>query len=304
MRSYYSRTSPNVVFLAMMVISLALLMIRPKYKAWLTGIVQPISWVQSFAMATAGGFRSVVTAWSTPGIDDPVRLHEHVAHLERQIGAQSVQIAELEAALAEITALRAALQDPRIRILPTAVIGGSPSSARESIDIARGSRHGITVGDWVVAGPPNSTEQSESPRQSLTRYWVVGQITTVQPYVSTVRLCTDRGFPALRVAAAKPLPDGRWKMADKQCMLFGAGGGRMRIDSATTDYFAEGYVAVLAELNLSNVTALPLGRIEGAKILPQSALHYDLDVASWQDVRGITQVYVLQSADQTSSDPP
>ncbi len=82
-------------------------------------------------------------------------------------------------------------------------------------------------------------------------------------------------------------------------MLIGAGGGRMRIDSATTDYFAEGYVAVLAKLNLSSLTTLPLGRIEGAKILPQSALHYDLDVSPWQDVRGITQVYVLQSADES-----
>lgn len=304
MRSHYSRSSPNVVFLAMMIISLALLIIRPKYKAWLTGIVQPVSWVQSIAMSAAGGIRSVATAWSTPAIDDPMQLREHVAQLERQVGAQSVQIAELELALAELTMLRAALQDQRIRILPTAVVGGSISSARETIDLARGSRHGLTVGDWVVAGPPKSDEQSESLRQTLARYWVVGQLTNVQPYVSTARLCSDRSFPAMRVAAAKPLPDGRWKMADKQCMLFGAGGGRMRIDSATTDYFAEGYVAVLAELNLSSVITLPLGRIEGSKILPQSALHYDLEVAPWQDVRGITQVYVLQSADQTGSDRP
>lgn len=297
MRSHYSRTSPNAVFLGLMLISLALLAIRPQHKAWMSGVVQPISWIQTFAISAAQGIRSVAAAWSTSANDDPGLLRERLAALERQVGTQSVQIAELEEALAEISALRATLRDERIRILPTTIVGGSSSSARETIDIACGSRHGVSVGQWVVAGPPAADDAPDSPRQRLARYWVVGQVTGVQPYVSTVRLCTDRGFPALRVSAAKPLPDGRWKMADKQCILVGAGGGRMRIDSATIDYFAEGYVAVLAELNLGSATTLPLGRIEGAKILPQSALHYDLDVAPWQDLRGIAEVYVLLSGE-------
>src|SRR5262249_14425927 len=138
-----------------------------------------------------------------------------------------------------------------LHIVPARLMSGTPTPGRESVNIGRGSSHGVHVGDWVAAGQSEARrDEKAADRDRIQEQWLICQVVEAHPYVSTVRLCTDRGFPATRVSVARRLDDGRWQKSDKQGKLVGIGKGRMRIESATADHHAEGYDIVLAEIGI------------------------------------------------------
>jgi cell shape-determining protein MreC len=257
-------------------------------------VLQPLAWVEAAGTGLGRGLRDAYRAWTTDAPHDPTALEQRISELQLQVGAQSVQIAELETQLGEVTAMREVVAETGFRIIPARLMSGTPVPGRESINIGRGSSHGVRVGDWVAAGQAEERRDEKSDdRQRIQQQWLIGQVIATHPYVSTVRLCTDTGFPATRVSAARRLEDGRWRKADKQAKLVGIGRGRMRIESATLDHLAAGYDIVLAEIGAGSPLALPLGRIESSRVVPESALHFDLDVRPWGDVRDLSHVYVI-----------
>lgn len=291
---YLPRLSKNGLFAGLMAISVVLALLPTGWKGWMRGVLQPLAWVEAIGTGLGRGAREAYRAWTTDAPHDPAALEQRIGELQRQVGAQAIHVAELEVQLGEVTALREIVGDSGIRIVPARVMSGSPTPGRELINIGRGSSQGVSVGDWVAAGQPEARrDEKASDRDRIQQQWLVGQVIAAQPYVSTVRLCTDRAFPATRVSVARRLEDGRWRKSDKQGKLVGIGNGRMRIESATANHLAEGYDIVLAEIGSSTPLPLPVGRIESSRVVPESALHHDLDVKPWDDVRRLSHVYVI-----------
>lgn len=288
------RLSKNGLFTALMAISLVLALLPAGWKGWMRGVLQPLAWVEVVGTGVGRGLRDAYRAWTTDAPHDPAALEQRIAELERQVGAQSVQIVELETQLGEVSGLRDVVADAGFRIIPARLMSGSPMPGREAINIGRGSSHGVRVGDWVAAGQAEGRrDEKAADRHRAAQQWLIGVVIATHPYVSTVRLCTDPGFPATRVSAARRLEDGRWVKADRQGKLVGIGKGRMRIESATADHLAAGFDIVLAEIGAGTPISLPLGWIESSRVVPESALHFDLDVRPWGDVRDLSHVYVI-----------
>jgi cell shape-determining protein MreC len=291
-------TKPTVFAILMVAAALAALL-PARWTSCADGLMQPISpitWLISGGARRAGAAAENLAA-RDPTRGDFQRLQDENERLTRQVGQQSILIAEMERMIADVTGLQDQLVDLQARIIFAAVLGADPSPDREVLLISKGARHGVEVGDWVAAGmPPTQHPAGATGRELLLQQWLAGIIVEVQPHVSRVQLTTDPEFGTQLAWAAQPLTDDTWKVAERQCGLVGVGAGHMRIDRATTDYVATGHTIVLIPLAHPQPVALVAGRIVGSEPL-DTGVHYDLQVEPWGDARALTHVYVISVSD-------
>lgn len=295
MRPWFSRIPKPAVFAYLMLLSVVLLLVPPSWKAWMRGLVQPVGWIEGLVSAGARDLRDGADrVLHRQAVEqDPAQLREEIEELRRQIAAQSLRLDELSRIVDDLTGIRAQLRGSG-RIVFGSVLGGSPTPRRETLTIWPGSLHGIKSGDWVAAGVPEEHRDADlTGRELLMRQWLIGRISDVQPYRSTVRLLTDPESAPLRVVAARRLADGRWQRSDREGLLHGVGRGAMQVRNAVADWHAEGYTLVLAALPGPSSVAICVGRITGASRLPDAALWYNIAVEPPADARRLDTVYVL-----------
>ncbi len=281
------RISKPVVFVCLMLISLLLLISPRRFTQPIAALLQPFGWLQS---ALASMTRARVL---TPPTAEHEQLQARIVELQRQIGVQSLRLAELELRVDELSRIRAALHDDTLEILPAWVIAGDASPQRDTLEIARGSLAGVQAGQWVVSARPLSdADAGLTGADLLARQWLIGRISAVQPYLSRVQLATDAGFGPQRVRAAQIGRDGGWRIAESEALLYGRG-GTMAIVESKADFLAGGYAVVLVPASAELPAPLPLGRIVGTQRLSSAPLHYNLEVERWDDPRRLSLVYVL-----------
>ncbi|GMU82945.1 MAG: hypothetical protein AMXMBFR47_28160 [Planctomycetota bacterium] len=284
------RPSKRVVFATLMGVSLVLVLLPVRFKLWIGGIAQPLTWPAQI-VAT---IRSSVRAWNLPDPEDVAVLAGENERLRRQVAEQSLRISELERQIDEVTHLARQLADDRATLVVAQVLARPTQPRRETLTLGRGGKVGIREGDWVLAGAPLEERHVESGRERMSRAWVVGRITSVQPYRSTVTLATDPLFGRIAVRIARRLDDGRLQLVERDDVLLqGEGGGRMRVPGSEVDFFSTGHRVVLATIPTTLPTLLPIGEIVGSRTTPQSSLHFDLDVTPVGDALSLTHVYVV-----------
>jgi cell shape-determining protein MreC len=278
-----------------MVASAIVALLPARWTACSGGLVQPLGWL---SWAVTGGTReaeeAVSAALEPAASPDEVReMRRQLGELERKVGQQAVELAEMERLVADLSGLRDQLADQRAKIIFATVIGGDASPERETLTISKGARNGVRVGDWVAAGSPvDERDPHETGRGLLMRQWIIGRVSVVHPYLCHVQLTVDPAFGTERAWPAKALPDGSWETADTQCGLQGLGGGRMRIRQAPRDFRAEGFDHVLVPLAHPRPMALVAGRVVASEKL-ETGLHYDLAVEPWADPHALSHVYVV-----------
>jgi cell shape-determining protein MreC len=299
MRFSITRISKPNLFIYLMLLSVVLLLMPAPWKGWIRGIVQPLGWLQSMASSAARVVRAGVesAARRPPPPEDVARLAAEVQELRRQSAAQALEIQDMSRMLDDLSGMRDQLRSESARIIFGTVLGGSGSPRHETLTIWPGSQNGassVKVGDWVAAGLPEELRsENATGRELLLRQWLIGRVSEVYPYRSTVRLTTDADFGAARVVAAKRMPDGRWKRSEREGLLYGLGNGKMQVRSSPVDFSGEGYTHALAVLPGQPPITICVGKIVGSRRLPEAALHFNVDVESMGDVRRLGDVYVL-----------
>ncbi len=300
MRLRLRRLTKPRVFALLMGIAAVLALLPTAWTRWPGGLLQPLGWLQwSAPSATRAAERSVRDAgseWLSPG--QARELTEQIGQLRRQLGQQAVLLADLDRQIAEVTGIRQELGAGRAQIVIAAVIGFDASPQRQTLTINKGSlgEGRIRVGQWVAAGvPPEKRDPQATGRELLARQWLIGKVSTVDPYRSWVQLTTDRDFGPQAVRVAKVLPDGQWQTANEEPVLYGLGSGRMRIHQAKGDYFKSRHIVVLVPRSGDLPAALSVGYIKGSRRLPEAPLFYDLEVEPWADPRELTYVYVISA---------
>lgn len=299
MRRRFPRITKGVTFLALMALSAVLSVLPPRVMNWLDGTLQPLIWLQ---WALSGGARQALNALDhsaepLPTRDDRLQWIAENERLKRQVQSQALMLREMEERLVEVTRLRAALGDATGPLIYASVLAGDSSPRRDAILIGRGSRSDPPVqrGEWVISGFPAEALNSETTGRDIAQQSaLVGQIEEVFAYASRVRLVSDSGFGPIRARVAKRLDDGTVLLSDEECLVLGAGHGRLRIDDAPRNYLADGYIGVLTSQTDALPTPLVIGKIESAESLAKSALHFDLSVKPAYDRRA-AHVYVIQS---------
>ena len=292
--------SKSVTFVVLMFLAAILSLLPASWTRWQRGATQllgPAQWGLSSVARSAREATSPAdsTRLST---EETVRLQEENDELRRLVAQQGTWLEDLERRYDEISGLRRQLGDSGARILIAPVWSYDASPRRDTLLIGRGSVDGIERGMWVAAGARSrEPEAGETGRQALMRQWLIGRVSEVQPYASRVVLASDPKFgdpqAGERVLLAKVLEDGRWQPTAAKYMLTGSGQGRMVIRQADADYWSQGYRVVLVPASAGLPVMLSIGRIVGSARLPESALHYDLQVEGWTDVRDLRQVYVI-----------
>ncbi|MBI2931005.1 MAG: rod shape-determining protein MreC [Planctomycetes bacterium] len=129
------------------------------------------------------------TAWGLCGLVQRAAPDASADVLEKErdyfrVQAQEmhVKLSEARARLDELSGLRGVLPDPRLRLLPAAVIVGADGSVwRRTIAVARGSAHGVQPGQLV-----------------LWERHVLGRVVETGPWSCRVQLLSD---PAFKVGA-------------------------------------------------------------------------------------------------------
>ena len=292
------RLSKPTVFAALMVFSVILAMLPTSWTGRARGLSQPFGLLQwPIASLTRFAYRLgdfFDHEASTP--DQFALLRSERDQLELQVGQQSLLIDSLRQQVNRLSSVRAQLRDDSVRIVVAPVLGYDGSTRRSAMTIGRGSRDGLRVSDWVVAGDAAPAEELLS-RDVLLRQWVVGQVAEVSPYQARVRICVDPEFRRVPVRVAKRQDDGNWLAAPAEGLLSGIGHDRMQIQKTTFDYQNQGYTIVLVPVAEQAAGFLVIGEIIQTRALPESALHFDCDVRPWGDYRRLTQVFVATRGD-------
>ncbi len=267
-----------------------------RWTRWTGNLLQPLAWVQWVVLgSTRAGMHNALT----PPTGAVVPLHEYesldatVDGLRRQILHQQLALDELGRRFDEVTGLRGQLRDGSTRIVLATVVAGDTAAGRETLTISPGALRGVAVDQWVIAGQPLDPQETATGRALLLRGWVIGRVADVRNHVAHVRMCTDAAFGPIRVSLGKLDEDGSFEMAPNECVLHGAGRGRMVIRQATRDYLAAGYVDVMVKLGGSTPVVVSVGQVTGSRTRSDSPLHYDLDVTPVARTRDLTHVYIL-----------
>lgn len=295
MKQTYRRLSKPTVFALLMIGAVLTALLPARWTGCADALLQPVSpLIWAVSTGTAGVRDGLEELPRTP--PSPQQFAELTAEnerLRRQVGHQHVRIFELEQIVAELTELRDQFVDLRAKIVIGRVVGRDASPNREMITIDKGSRQGIKAGDWVAAGLARDVMAPElSAQDAVLRQWLLGRVEDAQPYISRVQLATDPRFGTERAWVAKPVEDGTWQPARRQCGLIGVGNGRMRILQASENYLDTGYTVVLLPLSYPQPSALAVGRVVDAQML-ETGLHFDLGVEPWGDPASATYVYVI-----------
>ncbi len=294
MRKLLSRPTRPALFAILMAAAALVALLPARWTSFVNGLLQPGVWLSGPASQATRAVRSATDA--APPAPDPAEFEEllHTKELlERQLHHQELMIAEMDRLLAEVTGLRDQLVDPNARIIIAPVVGADASARREVLLIGKGSRAGVRVGDWVAAGAVTGVHPgARTARDRLLQQWLVGRVVDVAPYVAWVQLTTDPQFGRMAAWAADASADGTWRIAERQCVLYGVGDGLMRIEQATVDYRQTGQIFVLVPIGHPRPMALLAGVVVGGRML-ETGLHFDLDVRPPADARRLSYVYVI-----------
>lgn len=287
--------SKRVTFVGLMALAATLSLLPASWTRWGRGLVQVLGVPQGWLAGSARWVRHTTGADDAPPLDarDAARLSAENDELRRLVHHQELERAELERQLEEVSGIRRLLEDQSAEILFARVLGYDASARRETILIGQGVARGVRPGLWVAAGlPRRALPPDQDGRQALMRQWLIGRVSDAYGRTSRVRLATDPGFRE-RVYLSQPARPGRAGGTEPHFVAEGAGQGRIRIRSVDADYLARGYEWVLVPAGPELALTLSLGKIVNSVPTKESALHFDLDVAPWGDVRRLDYVYVI-----------
>ncbi|MBW7905211.1 MAG: hypothetical protein H3C42_06565 [Phycisphaerae bacterium] len=268
-----------------MAASALLSLLPPAWTRWASAILQPVAWLQHLAAAAT---RSAARHWDErSGAAEVLRLREENEALRRQLLHAAVLLDNLGQQLEAAAFLGGADR----QIVPARVIAADARRGRSTLRLSRGRAAGIAVGDWVAAAGIETPDEPAAAR--LMRCWLIGQVSEAAPYVSTVRLLSDRGVSRVRVRLARPTAAGGWERSPVEALLYGLGDGRMEIREAPLDFVSEGFFAVLGPDLGQPPLALTVGRAVRSEPVPSAPLFHNIEVRAWQTPDAISTVYVL-----------
>lgn len=281
-----------------------LALLPPGFTGCARVIVQPVEWLRMITTGSARGVRSAALSAVEPAptIRQFDQALDEKAALERLVAHQSLRIDELERRVDELSNVRGQFSNPNSRIVVASVIAvGDGAPRRETITIDRGSGNTpqgaeVQVGHWVVAG--ESFQQARSSGASgltlLSRHSIIGSIAEVHSLTSRVQLGTDPAFGPQKVRLARRLADGTLLVDPRDCLLQGAGGGKMIIRQFPENPFDSNFetlVLVLADATLPGTIAI--GRVTGARSHADAPLVFDLIVEPLEPPSTAEHVFVV-----------
>lgn len=281
------------MFVLLMALSLFASLLPPRYLAPLRNLHQPLSLLhQPMAALTRGVSGQLVRDGATISAEEAEGLKREIAELRRLVDYLEQQRRATEQQLAEVAAIRAALLGEDASIVIARVLRHASTPRRAALILDRGSMARVREGLWVVAGRPPRPQEELSGRAALGRQWLIGRISEVRTYESTVRLATDPGFRC-EVRVARAGAGGGWDVLDVPLSLRGIGDGQMLIPEATRDFYAEQARTVLVPEGIGLPSTMPIGRVAGSERIDATQLHYDLTVQPLADPGELVRAYVI-----------
>jgi len=285
------RPSKSAAFGILMLLAATLSVLPAAWSRWLRGPFQLLGLPQR-ALLGAARRMSAGAAVPTEKLD---RLQRQNEELQRLVAQQALWLSDLSRRLEELSGLREQLWSDRVDILVCPVIGYDSVARRQTLLIGHGAEAQIEPGQWVAGGVAYETwDRTEDGRRLVMRGFLIGRVSEVQTYSSRVQLATDPKF-AVPVVVAKVLPDGTWQPDAQSYLLSGAGDGAMIIAQADRDLTALGYGIALVPAAPDLPATLTIGMIKGSVPSARSALHYDVRVEPWAELRTLRHVYVLRA---------
>lgn len=259
-------------------------------------LLQPFGWARWLVSSSARALRTAGETAATTEIPSLADYEQVVAELDearRRIGHQSLMLQAVEEQLADVAGIRAQLGEARASIKIAAVAGMDPEPRREVLTILKGTRAGVTVGDWVASGQAgNEVDPRSTGRELLFEQYIIGRVIQVSAFEARVQLCSDPQFGPQRVLLARRGRGGALEPHARHAALVGRGDGVMKIDRSTADYLASDHTLVLVPLMHARPTLLAVGMISGVETL-ETRLHYDFEVVPLGEPRTLSYVYVI-----------
>ncbi|MBK8913797.1 MAG: hypothetical protein IPM64_04200 [Phycisphaerales bacterium] len=293
------RPSRGAFFATLMTVAALLALSPPALARWMRGAIGPLAMLQRpLALAVQQAKDAATPGRAGLSAEEAQRWQIEMEQLRRLAGNQQLSIEELERKLAEVSLLREQFGDARVKLIVAEVIGYDAAPRRATIRLSQGSWTvtGLRPDLWVAAtdSPPWYPE-AERVREGLSRQWLVGRVTEVQPFVTTVQLTTDPGFGPIEVQPALVGADGRWSAMRMRCALRGVGGGRMWMDRVPQE-LASGETIVFAPSSELLPIPMALGRISEAERIPNAPQHFNYTVMPWARGTDLRFVYIVVPA--------
>lgn len=293
MHKEFRQPRKQTVFVALMSVSAILSFCPPSWTNWMTGVMQPLAWVQhGLASVTRRGRETLQPSDDAARTSLELRLAADNEELRRQVLHQSALLVQLQQKLDAVSGIQSQLGEAHGRIILASVVAGDASPQRDSLTISRGAAQGVNVGDWVVAAAPRP-EGVEVTGPALLRQHLIGRVTRTNPLTSQIALTTQIGFGPVRVRAARQRRDGEWELSGREALLYGGGSGKMQIRAASEDFLAQGCTRVVAPVGGTSTAVLLIGDLTGSAPVLNAPRHFDMTVAPLGDPRLLGEVYVL-----------
>ncbi len=297
----WRRMSKSTVFTLLMMVGVLGALLPMQWTSWMGMVFQPVAMVKLFFLSSS----HAVTGGGAPRPADSAQLNPEALwreneELKRLVAHQSLQIDQLEKNLRTAMRIQEELHDSRARLIIALVVGHDASPKGATIEISRGTRDGVSLGDWVAAAPPESDDDNSEGKVSgyerLMRQSLIGKVQDVLQYTARVRLTTDPAVGPLQVRLAKTLPSGSLRFHEDQPLLYGRGDGLMEIREAKQKFDKLGYDLVLTDV-AGGRNGILLGRVTDSRAMAASALHFNLDVKPLIEPRALARVYVISRPD-------
>lgn len=288
-------------FFALLMLGAGLLALTPPgWTHWLRNILQPIAMLQRPVALGAQNVRDSIEARTHGALpaDEADRLRDEADQLRRLALNQQLTIADLEERLAAVTLLREQVGGARVKLVIAEVVAYDTVPSRATIRISEGSRTitGLKPDLWVAAAStPPWLPPAARAREAAQRHWIIGRISDVQPFVSTVQLTTDPGFGPIEVQPASMADDGTWSSVNLRCALQGIGAGRMWMDRVPRELPADKTVIYVPTSELLPVPMV-IGQVSSSRRLPEAPQHFNYEVRPWADLVHLRFVYIIVPA--------
>ncbi|MCG3128196.1 MAG: hypothetical protein CHACPFDD_03072 [Phycisphaerae bacterium] len=279
-----------------MVLGLILALLPTSWTGCLRSPMQALVWLQAGVDSAANSARDALPAGSAARLspDESERLKRRCEELERQVRHQELRVGDLEEQVAVLSGLRGQFSDAGAKLVLAHVVAADAAPGRESLLIDRGasSRDApIAVGQWVAAG--GSDAAADDGRTVLMRQSLIGVVSEVFPYTSRVQLATDRHFGPRRVRMAAALADGALSPLERDCLLYGAGGGKLLIREAPGDFFKQDYRFILVPRDAQLPGQFLLGELVASAPVKGAPLVFNLSGRLLVDAASVRAVYVI-----------
>ncbi|MFN0135229.1 MAG: rod shape-determining protein MreC [Phycisphaerae bacterium] len=294
MKPLAARLTKPALFAWLMAFSLVLVVLPPGAKRWMTGLLQPIGWIEWIFTGTAQSIREIVSDAAAPPLtaEASEQLRERVAALDRQLAHLYDENTTLRLQIDTLTGLHNQIVDARAIIHIVSVASGSANPRRRELIINGGDFRGIRAGDWVAAAPPRDTDLEASGRELVARQWLIGKVTDALPYQSRVRLLIDSDFGPEKVIPARRLPNGSLQRAEQEVLLYGEG-GEMLIKGVSRNFFEDGFNLIIAPIGPLGGSGMIAGEIFASQSRTDTAQRIDLRARPIGDATTLSTVYVI-----------